>query len=72
MDFYFFFFLIQSIYSLPCSLGFNIVLYGLGSKHNLLEKFRISMLQDTVHLVVNGYFPSITVRSVSVRKSSYV
>lgn len=46
------------------SLGFNIVLYGLGSKHDLLEKFRTSMLQDCVHLVVNGYFPSITVKSV--------
>ncbi|NWR94839.1 ORC2 protein, partial [Furnarius figulus] len=45
-------------------LGFNIVLYGLGSKHDLLEKFRTSLLQDSVHLVVNGYFPSITVRSI--------
>ncbi|XP_068542756.1 origin recognition complex subunit 2 isoform X1 [Anas acuta] len=57
----------ESLFSkwmLQLHLGFNIVLYGLGSKHNLLEKFRISMLQDTVHLVVNGYFPSITVRSI--------
>uniref|UniRef100_A0A8B9J2A1 Origin recognition complex subunit 2 n=1 Tax=Amazona collaria TaxID=241587 RepID=A0A8B9J2A1_9PSIT len=46
------------------SLGFNIVLYGLGSKRDLLEKFRTSLLQDSVHLVVNGYFPSITVRSI--------
>jgi len=53
------------------SLGFNIVLYGLGSKHDLLEKFRTSMLQDCVHLVVNGYFPSITVKSVSVRKARF-
>lgn len=53
------------------SLGFNIVLYGLGSKHDLLEKFRTSMLQDSVHLVVNGYFPSITVKSVSVRKARF-
>ncbi|XP_065493991.1 origin recognition complex subunit 2 isoform X2 [Caloenas nicobarica] len=44
--------------------GFNIVLYGLGSKRDLLEKFRTSVLQDSVHLVVNGYFPSITVRSI--------
>lgn len=47
------------------------MLYGLGSKHDLLEKFRTSMLQDSVHLVVNGYFPSITVKSVSVRKAHF-
>ncbi|XP_048809160.1 origin recognition complex subunit 2 isoform X2 [Lagopus muta] len=53
-----------SKWMLQLHLGFNIVLYGLGSKHDLLEKFRTSMLQDSVHLVVNGYFPSITVKSV--------
>ncbi|NXS26259.1 ORC2 protein, partial [Pomatostomus ruficeps] len=57
----------ESLFSkwmLQLHLGFNIVLYGLGSKHDLLEKFRTSLLQDSLHLVVNGYFPSITVRSV--------
>ncbi|NWR60496.1 ORC2 protein, partial [Bucorvus abyssinicus] len=57
----------ESLFSkwmLQLHLGFNIVLYGLGSKHDLLEKFRTSALQDSVHLVVNGYFPSITVRSI--------
>ncbi|KAM6268547.1 origin recognition complex subunit 2 [Porphyrio hochstetteri] len=49
---------------LQMHLGFNIVLYGLGSKRDLLETFRTSLLQDTVHLVVNGYFPSITVKSI--------
>ncbi|NWS70997.1 ORC2 protein, partial [Crotophaga sulcirostris] len=57
----------ESLFSkwmLQLHLGFNIVLYGLGSKRDLLEKFRVSVLQDSVHLVVNGYFPSITVRSI--------
>ncbi|XP_010122606.1 PREDICTED: origin recognition complex subunit 2 [Chlamydotis macqueenii] len=57
----------ESLFSkwmLQLHLGFNIVLYGLGSKRNLLEKFRTSVLQDSVHVVVNGYFPSITVRSI--------
>ncbi|NWV83352.1 ORC2 protein, partial [Dasyornis broadbenti] len=57
----------ESLFSkwmLQLHLGFNIVLYGLGSKRDLLEKFRTSLLQDSVHLVVNGYFPSITVRSI--------
>ncbi|NXJ50124.1 ORC2 protein, partial [Spizaetus tyrannus] len=57
----------ESLFSkwmLQLHLGFNIVLYGLGSKRDLLEKFRTSVLKDCVHLVVNGYFPSITVRSI--------
>ncbi|NXK12618.1 ORC2 protein, partial [Herpetotheres cachinnans] len=57
----------ESLFSkwmLQLHLGFNIILYGLGSKRDLLEKFRTSVLQDSVHLVVNGYFPSITVRSI--------
>ncbi|XP_030435529.1 origin recognition complex subunit 2 isoform X3 [Gopherus evgoodei] len=57
----------ESLFSkwmLQLHLGFSIVLYGLGSKRDLLEKFRTSLLQDSVHLVVNGFFPSITVRSI--------
>uniref|UniRef100_A0A6J0TKQ8 Origin recognition complex subunit 2 n=1 Tax=Pogona vitticeps TaxID=103695 RepID=A0A6J0TKQ8_9SAUR len=49
---------------LQLHLGFNIVLYGLGSKRDLLEDFRISFLQDSIHIVVNGFFPSITVKSI--------
>ncbi|XP_044287992.1 origin recognition complex subunit 2 isoform X2 [Varanus komodoensis] len=49
---------------LQLHLGFNIVLYGLGSKKDLLENFRISLLQNSVHIVVNGFFPSITVKSI--------
>uniref|UniRef100_A0A8C8VRJ2 Origin recognition complex subunit 2 n=1 Tax=Pelusios castaneus TaxID=367368 RepID=A0A8C8VRJ2_9SAUR len=57
----------ESLFSkwmLQLHLGFSIVLYGLGSKRDLLEKFRTSLLQESVHLVVNGFFPSITVRSI--------
>ncbi|XP_040827898.1 origin recognition complex subunit 2 isoform X1 [Ochotona curzoniae] len=49
---------------LQLQLGFNIVLYGLGSKRDLLERFRTTMLQDSVHVVINGFFPGITVKSV--------
>ncbi|GAB1284995.1 Origin recognition complex subunit 2 [Apodemus speciosus] len=45
-------------------LGFNIVLYGLGSKRDLLEKFRTTMLQDSIHVVINGFFPGISVKSI--------
>ncbi|XP_060076321.1 origin recognition complex subunit 2-like [Ylistrum balloti] len=46
------------------SQGFNILLYGLGSKRKLLEDFRKTHLCDLSHLVVNGYFPSLTVKHI--------
>ncbi|KAM9305221.1 origin recognition complex subunit 2 [Gastrophryne carolinensis] len=49
---------------LQLHLGFNIVLFGLGSKRNLLEKFRTSLLQDSLHIVINGFFPGITIKSI--------
>lgn len=49
---------------LQLRLGFNIVLYGLGSKRDLLEKFRTTMLQNSVHVVINGFFPGISVKSI--------
>uniref|UniRef100_A0A6I8Q043 Origin recognition complex subunit 2 n=1 Tax=Xenopus tropicalis TaxID=8364 RepID=A0A6I8Q043_XENTR len=49
---------------LQLHLGFNIILFGLGSKQNLIEKFRTSLLQDSLNIVVNGFFPSITVKSI--------
>uniref|UniRef100_H3B313 Origin recognition complex subunit 2 n=1 Tax=Latimeria chalumnae TaxID=7897 RepID=H3B313_LATCH len=49
---------------LQLHLGFNIVLHGLGSKKSLLEKFRSTLLQDFCHIVVNGFFPSITIKSI--------
>ncbi|XP_008068968.1 origin recognition complex subunit 2 isoform X2 [Carlito syrichta] len=49
---------------LQLHLGFNIVLYGLGSKRDLLERFRTTMLQDSIHVVINGFFPGINVKSI--------
>ena len=48
------------------SNGFNLMLYGLGSKRILLEKFRGRCLGDWPQLVINGFFPSLTIKSVSV------
>lgn len=44
------------------SNGFNILLYGLGSKHNLLEDFRKQKLINSCHVIVNGFFPGLTVK----------
>ncbi|KAG8521037.1 Origin recognition complex subunit 2, partial [Galemys pyrenaicus] len=49
---------------LQLHLGFNIVLYGLGSKRDLLERFRTTMLQNSIHIVINGFFPGISVKSI--------
>ncbi|XP_060556304.1 origin recognition complex subunit 2-like [Ruditapes philippinarum] len=44
--------------------GFNILLYGFGSKRNLMEKFRSTTLKGFSQLVVNGYFPSLTIKHI--------
>ncbi|XP_063970685.1 origin recognition complex subunit 2-like [Lytechinus pictus] len=46
------------------SNDFNILLYGLGSKRRLVEEFRRRQLKDYTSIVINGYFPSLTVKSI--------
>ena len=54
------------------SHGFNILLYGLGSKRNILEDFRFKILHNSCHLVVNGFFPGITVKDILTQLTSEV
>ena len=42
--------------------GFNILLYGLGSKKRVLDDFCSSCLSQSCHLVVNGYFPGLSLK----------
>ncbi|KAH8358948.1 hypothetical protein KR093_003436 [Drosophila rubida] len=44
--------------------GFNILLYGLGSKRQLLLSFHREVLANQTVLVVNGFFPSLTLKDV--------
>lgn len=44
--------------------GFNILLYGLGSKRVLLDQFRSTKLTFHLQVVVNGFFPSLTIKDV--------
>lgn len=44
--------------------GFNILLHGLGSKRNILEKLHRNVLAHENVLVVNGYFPSLSVKDI--------
>lgn len=43
--------------------NFNILLYGLGSKKEILKKFH-EYLQDMPVIVVNGFFPTLTVKNI--------
>ncbi|XP_028283056.1 origin recognition complex subunit 2 [Parambassis ranga] len=53
-----------SKWMLQLQLGFSVLVYGLGSKKALLEDFRLSHLSQEIHLVINGFFPSITLKSI--------
>ncbi|XP_021175102.2 origin recognition complex subunit 2 isoform X2 [Fundulus heteroclitus] len=53
-----------SKWMLQLQLGFSVLVYGLGSKKALLEDFRVSHLSQEVHVVINGFFPSITLKSI--------
>ena len=44
--------------------GYSIVAYGLGSKKSLLHQFHDQYLLERDAVVVNGFFPSLTIKSV--------
>ncbi|KAG5670486.1 hypothetical protein PVAND_000748 [Polypedilum vanderplanki] len=44
--------------------GFSILLHGLGSKRNLLQAFHKEKLEHEHVLVVNGFFPSLTIKDI--------
>ncbi|CAG2109791.1 unnamed protein product [Medioppia subpectinata] len=48
--------------SLNC--GFNVLLYGLGSKRKLLDQFITQCLQSDHHIVINGYNNEMTVKNM--------
>uniref|UniRef100_A0A182Y518 Origin recognition complex subunit 2 n=1 Tax=Anopheles stephensi TaxID=30069 RepID=A0A182Y518_ANOST len=44
--------------------GFSVLLYGLGSKRSLLQSFHHRVLADRPAVVINGFFPALTVKDV--------
>ena len=44
--------------------NFNLVFFGLGSKRGLLVDFQTRMLADKNVVVVNGFFPSVTIKQI--------
>ncbi|KAI6652777.1 Origin recognition complex subunit 2 [Oopsacas minuta] len=54
------------------ALGMNIIVYGFGSKRNLLETYRTDHLSNSYHLVINGFFPTLSIKSILTQISSDV
>lgn len=46
------------------SENFNIILYGVGSKRLVLQQFQKQKLKDFPCIVVNGFFPSLTIKNI--------
>lgn len=44
--------------------GFNLLLYGFGSKRQIINDFRTAMLEKECALVINGFFPGLTLKEV--------
>lgn len=44
--------------------NFNVLLYGLGSKRSILQEFQKELLSDKPVIVVNGFFPSLTLKDI--------
>lgn len=44
--------------------GFTVMLHGLGSKRNILTSFHQQCLANDHVIVVNGFFPSLTIKDV--------
>lgn len=49
---------------LEMSKGYNIIVYGNGSKQQLLHSFCEEHVADKPLVVVNGFFPSLTVKDI--------
>lgn len=44
--------------------GYNILLYGLGSKRHILHALQQDVLSNSNVLIVNGFFPGVTIKNV--------
>ncbi|CAH8852733.1 unnamed protein product [Trichobilharzia szidati] len=44
--------------------GFNILLYGIGSKRHIMQDFRKQYLSDANCIVIAGYNPSVNIRQI--------
>ncbi|CEG65118.1 hypothetical protein RMATCC62417_01975 [Rhizopus microsporus] len=47
--------------------GFNLIFYGYGSKRNLLNEFAQTALTNGPLVVINGFFPSISIKDILLK-----
>ncbi|SAM07247.1 hypothetical protein [Absidia glauca] len=47
--------------------GFNLIFYGYGSKRQLINKFAMEVMKDGPLIVVNGFFPTITIKDIMLK-----
>ncbi|KAI8992127.1 origin recognition complex subunit 2-domain-containing protein [Mycotypha africana] len=47
--------------------GFNLLFYGYGSKRNLLNEFAQTCLTEGPLIVVNGFFPSVSIKDILLK-----
>ncbi|KAF9971702.1 Origin recognition complex subunit 2 [Actinomortierella ambigua] len=47
--------------------GFNLLFYGYGSKRQLINRFAMTFLTDAPVIIVNGFFPTVTVKEILTR-----
>lgn len=53
-----------------CRQGFSVLLYGFGSKRQLLQSFAASSLTDAGVLAVTGQSPNLTAKQVLIKAAS--
>ncbi|XP_057330504.1 origin recognition complex subunit 2 [Microplitis mediator] len=44
--------------------GYSLLLHGLGSKRNLINDFHKEIISEHPTLVINGFFPSLTIKDI--------
>ena len=52
--------------------GYNLLMYGFGSKRGILNQFAMECLTDAPVIVANGFFPSFNIRDVLVKIMGYL
>lgn len=54
------------------NLGFNVLLYGVGSKISVLQRFCEKVIVNSCHLVINGFVRDLTIKQILTLISSEV
>ncbi|XP_020292113.1 origin recognition complex subunit 2 [Pseudomyrmex gracilis] len=44
--------------------GYSLLLHGIGSKRNLINDFHNEVIADHPSLIINGFFPSLTIKDI--------